>query len=265
MSVLATLLPLLAFVALTALNAFFVAAEFSLVTVDRAAVDQQVASGDETARTVRTALRGLSFQLSGAQLGITISALLTGYLAEPALACLIRPALGFLGGARAGVAHALALVIATLFSMLFGELVPKNAAIARPLSTARFTARPMVMFSALFSWLIRLLNGTANSVVRGLGVEPQQELASARSPEELGLLAAYSAKAGTVPEETALLLRRTIRFGEKRAAEAMTPRVDVVGVAGCRLGAGGAREDHGDRQQPLPGLPGEPGRDRRRA
>jgi CBS domain containing-hemolysin-like protein len=96
--------------------------------------------------------------------------------------------------------------------------------------TARFTAGPMRMFSTLFSWLIRLLNGSANWLVRRIGVEPQEELASARSPEELGLLAAYSAKAGTVSEETALLLRRTIRFGEKRAAEAMTPRVDVVGV-----------------------------------
>ncbi len=223
-------MPLLAFVALTGANAFFVAAEFSLVTVDRAAVDQLVGAGDQTARTVRRALRGLSFQLSGAQLGITISALLTGFLAEPALASLIRPLLGFLGGARGGVAHALALIVATLFSMLFGELVPKNAAIARPMPTAWFTARPMLLFSAAFSWLIRLLNGSANWVVRRLGVEPQEELASARSPEELGLLAAYSAKAGTVSEETALLLRRTIRFGEKRAAEAMTPRVDVVGV-----------------------------------
>ncbi len=89
----------------------------------------------------------------------------------------------------------------------------------------------MQLFSAVFTWLIRMLNGSANWVVRRLGVEPQEELRSARSPEELGLLAAYSAKAGALPEETAVLLRRTIRFAEKRAAEAMTPRVDVVGIA----------------------------------
>ena len=88
---------------------------------------------------------------------------------------------------------------------------------------ARVTAGPMRIFSTVFGWLIRLLNGSANWLVRRLGVEPQEELASARSPEELGLLAAYSAKAGALPEETAVLLRRTIRFGEKRAAEAMTP------------------------------------------
>jgi magnesium and cobalt exporter, CNNM family len=223
-------LPLLAFVALTAGNAFFVAAEFSLVTVDRATVDQLAAEGDAGARTVRKALRGLSFQLSGAQLGITISALVAGYLAEPALAHLIAPALSMFGSAQDSIAKALALIIATLLSMLFGELVPKNAAIARPLATARLTAGPMRVFSMVFGWLIRILQGSANALVRRLGVEPQEELASARSPEELGLLAAYSAKAGALPQETAILLRRTIRFGEKRAAEAMTPRVDVIGV-----------------------------------
>jgi CBS domain containing-hemolysin-like protein len=226
----AIVLPLLAFVALTAANAFFVAAEFSLVTVDRATVDQLADSGDPAARTVRRALRSLSFQLSGAQLGITITALLTGYLAEPALAKLFAPLLRSFGSAQEEMARFLALGLATLLSMLFGELVPKNAAIARPWPAARRTAGPMRAFSTVFGWLIHALNGSANWLVRRLGVEPQEELASARSPEELGLLAAYSAKAGALPEETALLLRRTIRFGEKRAAEAMTPRVDVIGV-----------------------------------
>jgi CBS domain containing-hemolysin-like protein len=224
-------LPLLAFAALTAANAFFVAAEFSLVTVDRASVDQLAESGDPAAVTIRKAVRDLSFQLSGAQLGITITALLTGYLAEPALAKLFGPLLRPFGTAQDDIARFLALFLATLISMLFGELVPKNAAIARPLPTARRTAGPMRAFSMVLGWLIRALNGSANWLVRRLGIEPQEELASARSPEELGLLAAYSAKAGALPAETALLLRRTIRFGEKRAVEAMTPRVDVIGVA----------------------------------
>jgi CBS domain containing-hemolysin-like protein len=124
----------------------------------------------------------------------------------------------------------LALLLATLLSMLFGELVPKNAALARPMRVALATAGPMRSFSTAFGWLIRGLNGSANWLVRRLGVEPQEELASARSPEELGLLAAISARAGALPTETATLLRRTIRFGEKRAAKAMTPRVDVVGL-----------------------------------
>jgi CBS domain containing-hemolysin-like protein len=221
-----TVLPLLAFVLLTAANAFFVTAEFSLVTVDRGLIEQDAQAGDRAARTVRSALRELSFQLSGAQLGITLAALLTGYLAEPALSRLLRP----IFGDHHALTYFVALAIATLFSMLFGELVPKNAALARPMPLARATARPQRAFTRVLRWFIRALNGSANMIVRRFGVEPQEELASARSPEELGLLAAISARAGALPEDTALLLQRTIRFGDKRAAEAMTPRVDVVAL-----------------------------------
>jgi CBS domain containing-hemolysin-like protein len=230
---LTAVLPLVVFLLLTAGNAFFVVAEFGLVTVDRAEIDKRAEQGDRRARTVRNALHELSFQLSGAQLGITITALLTGYLAEPALSRLITPLVRPLaGGVTDTAAHVLSLVLATLVSMLFGELVPKNAALARPMRAALATAAPLRTFARLFGWLIGALNGSANFLVRRLGIEPQEELASARSPEELGLLAAISARAGALPTETATLLRRTIRFSEKRAARAMTPRVDVVGLQG---------------------------------
>lgn len=214
------------FVLLTVGTAFFVAAEFALVTVDRAEIDARAATGDSAAKNVRKAQRELSFQLSGAQLGITITTLLTGYLAKPAIAELLKPI-----GISDAMAQVIALAIATLFSMLFGELVPKNAALSRPMPVALRTAGPMRTFSRVFKWVINGLNGSANWLVRRLGVEPQEELASARSPEELGLLAAISARAGALPSETALLLQRTVRFGDKRAAEAMTPRIDVVGLA----------------------------------
>ncbi|MDO3705439.1 hemolysin family protein [Micromonospora sp. C28SCA-DRY-2] len=224
-------MPLVGFLLLTGGNAFFVAAEFALVTVDRAEIDRRAAAGDGPAATVRRALRELSFQLSGAQLGITITALLTGYLAEPALARLFAPVLEPLAGSATDrITPFLALALATLVSMLFGELVPKNLALARPMPAALATAAPMRAFSRTFGWLIRGLNGSANRLVRAFGIEPQEELASARSPEELGLLAAISARAGALPPDTAMLLRRTIRFGEKRAAEAMTPRVDVIAL-----------------------------------
>ncbi|MDQ1646047.1 MAG: magnesium and cobalt exporter, family [Cryptosporangiaceae bacterium] len=179
------------------------------------------------------ALKSLSFQLSGAQFGITVTALLTGYLAQPALARLIRPALEsipVISGVANGLSATLGLIIATLLSVLFGELIPKNAALAAPMPIVRFAAPWHRLFSAVFAWIIRALNGSANWFVRRLGIEPQEELASARSPEELGLLAAISARAGALPAETAKLLQRTIRFGEKRAAEVMTPRVDVVAL-----------------------------------
>ncbi|MBW6438113.1 hemolysin family protein [Actinoplanes hulinensis] len=228
---LTAVLPLVAFALLTGGNAFFVAAEFGLVTVDRAEIDARAQAGDRRAAKVRTALRELSFQLSGAQLGITLTALLTGYLAEPAFSAIFTPVVEPVAGASTGtVTHVIALVVATLISMLFGELVPKNAALARPMGIALRTTTPLRGFSTLFKWLIAALNGTANWLVRRLGIEPQEELASARSPEELGLLAAISASAGALPAETATLMRRTIRFGEKRAAKAMTPRVDVVGL-----------------------------------
>ncbi|MGC4764932.1 hemolysin family protein [Micromonospora sp. DT46] len=224
-------MPLVGFVLLTGGNAFFVAAEFALVTVDRPEIERRATAGDNRAATVRRALRELSFQLSGAQLGITLTALLTGYLAEPALARLFTPLLRPVAGdAASRFTPFLALALATLLSMLFGELVPKNLALARPMPTALATAGPMRAFSRAFGWLIRALNDSANRLVRLLGVEPQEELASARSPEELGLLAAISARAGALPPDTAMLLRRTIRFGDKRAAEAMTPRVDVVAL-----------------------------------
>ncbi|HEY1174952.1 MAG TPA: hemolysin family protein [Phytomonospora sp.] len=222
-----TAIPLLVFVLLTAGNAFFVAAEYSLVTVDRPAIEAAAEAGDRRSRSVSAALRRLSFQLSGAQLGITITALLTGYLAQPAIARLLEPVVGFLGGAAPAVATGLAIVIAMLVSTVFGELVPKNAALARPMAIARATAAPQRVFSLVFGWLITILNGSANWLVRRMGIEPQEELATARSRHELGLLAVTSARAGTLSPEMARLLRRTVRFNEKRAAEAMTPRVDV--------------------------------------
>ncbi|BCJ26860.1 hemolysin family protein [Actinocatenispora sera] len=231
MIALSTVLPLAAFVLLTGANAFFVVAEYALVTADRATIERQASAGDRRARQVLAAFRRLSFQLSGAQLGVTLSALLTGYLAQPALAKLLRPLFDGLGGeVAANVAAVLALVIATLFSMLFGELIPKNATLAKPMGAVRAVTPILRGFSAVFGWLIRILNGSANAVVRRFGVQPQEELASARSAEELGLLAAMSARAGALPRETAMLVQRTIRFGDKRAAEAMTPRVDVVAL-----------------------------------
>jgi CBS domain containing-hemolysin-like protein len=219
------LLPLTAFVLLTVGNAAFVTAEYSLITVDRALVHEMARAGDRAAQRVEAALRSLSFQLSGAQFGITVASLLTGYLAQPALAPLFP---GF--SADSPVSAALALTVATLASMLFGELLPKNAALARPMELARITVPVQTAFSTAFRPVVVLLNGAANWVVRRLGIEPQEELASARAPEELGLLAALSARAGTLPPETAALLQRAIRFGDKRAAEAMTPRIDVVAL-----------------------------------
>ncbi|MFF0490412.1 hemolysin family protein [Nocardia sp. NPDC004068] len=230
MSVVLTVLSLVGFVALTAGTALFVAAEFSLTALERSTVEAHARDGDLRARQVRQAHRTLSFQLSGAQLGITITTLVTGYIAEPVLARLITPlctALGASEGTAQGISLAVALILATSLSMTYGELVPKNIAISAPLTTARWTAPPMIVFSAIFSWLIRFLNGSANWVVRRLGIEPAEELRSARSPQELGSLVRTSAQRGVLDQRTALVVDRSLEFGDRSAEELMTPRVKI--------------------------------------
>jgi CBS domain containing-hemolysin-like protein len=209
----------------------FVAAEFAFVTVDRAAVDRAAASGDSGAQGVQRALRTLSTQLSGAQVGITVTNLAIGFLSEPAIAELLRGPLGAVGvsgGAVRQVSIALALLLATLLTMLFGELVPKNLAIAKPLETARATQAFQRGFTAANAIPIRLLNGTANAIVRSLGIEPQEELRSARNVPELASLIGRSASEGTLDPETAGLMQRSVSFGGRTAGEIMTPRMQVA-------------------------------------
>jgi CBS domain containing-hemolysin-like protein len=230
MSVALSVLSLLGFVALTAGTALFVAAEFSLTALERSTVDAHARSGDLRARQVQHAHSTLSFQLSGAQLGITITTLITGYLAEPVLARFIHPLLGGLGLSEttaSTVSLIVALVFATSFSMIFGELVPKNIAISRPLATARATAGLQAGFSLIFRWAIHGLNNAANRIVRRVGIEPAEELRSARSPQELGSLVRASAESGVLDESTARLVDRSLRFGERTAEDLMTPRMTV--------------------------------------
>ncbi|NLE82659.1 MAG: HlyC/CorC family transporter [Rhodococcus sp.] len=234
MNVILTILSLVGFIALTAGTALFVAAEFSLTALERSTVDAAARDGDRRSRQVQHAHRTLSFQLSGAQLGITITTLITGYLAEPVLARFITPILTAVGigeSAASTTSLILALVIATSISMIYGELVPKNLAIARPLAVARATAGLHSAFSATFRWAINGLNNTANLMVRKLGIEPADELSSARSPQELGSLVENSAQRGSIDEGTALLVNRSLRFGERSAEELMTPRVKIESLA----------------------------------
>ncbi len=211
----------------------FVAAEFSFVTVDRSQVDRAAAEGDAAAIGVQKALRSLSTQLSGAQVGITVTNLAIGFLAEPAIAALIDgplEAAGVPSGAVHPVAIVIALTLSTVLTMIFGELVPKNLAIARPMPTARATQGFQRGFTAANGWLIKLLNGSANALVRRLGLEPQEELRSARSSTELASLVQRSADQGTLDVETAELMERSVEFGTRTAGEIMTPRVRTLTV-----------------------------------
>ncbi|MFG3256351.1 hemolysin family protein [Streptomyces sp. NPDC048172] len=211
-------------------NGFFVAAEFGLVTVERPDAERAAAQGDRASRAVVRALRELSFQLSGTQLGITLTSLVTGMLAEPALARLLGPPLAALGtpsGAVPGIAVVIGMLTASAVQMVIGELVPKNWAVSRPLAVARFVVRPQRLFARLFRPVIALLNAVANRIVRVFGVQPAEELASARTPGELVSLARHSARAGAIEQDTADLFVRTLSLGGLTAQRVMTPRVRV--------------------------------------
>jgi CBS domain containing-hemolysin-like protein len=220
-------------VALVLACGVFGAAEYSFVAVDRAAVEKAASEGDRQAQGVRTALRSLSTQLSGAQVGVTLTNLVIGFLAEPAIATLLETPLTSLGvpdSAVPGIAVTLGLVLATIATMIFGELVPKKLGIAVPFAVARRTQGFMRGFTTVMTWPIRVLNGSANAVVRALGVEPQEELRSARSSDELASLANRSASEGTLDTETAHLVQRSVAFGPRTAGEIMTPRVQMACV-----------------------------------
>ncbi|WP_405825792.1 hemolysin family protein [Streptomyces sp. NBC_00838] len=225
----AVLLLLLA-LALTLACAVFVAAEFALTTVERDELERAADAGERGAASALKAAKRLTFQLSGAQLGITVTSLIIGMLAEPSLSVLLRGPLEATGLPPGGVSTAatvLGVAASTVMLMVIGELVPKNWAIASPLAVAKVVAAPQRGFTACFAPLIRHLNNTANRVVRRVGLEPAEELASARTPEELVALVRHSAREGAIEKDSAELFVRTLHLSELTAENVMTPRVDL--------------------------------------
>lgn len=210
-------------VALTAGTAVFVAAEFSMVALDPAALE--VDEHDRRGRSVLAGLRNLSTQLSGAQLGITLTTVLLGYTTQPALAQLARAGLeGWLGTAAMAVSAVTALVIVNAFSMVVGELVPKNLSIAAPMATARVVVPLQRGFTAALRPVIAATNGAANGLLRLVGVEPREELTGSRSPAELAALVRRSAEQGTLEQSTATLLTNSLDFAHLTAVDVMTDR-----------------------------------------
>jgi CBS domain containing-hemolysin-like protein len=218
----------LAGVGLTIGTAVFVAAEFAFVALDQTTVQKAIEAGDTAAKPVLASLRQLSTQLSASQVGITVTTLVLGYLAQPSIGRLLRTPLAAVGVPASAVqpsATAAALVLATLFSMLFGELLPQFLGISAPLRTAKAVALPVRVFSVLTRPLITVLNGSANLVLKACGITPREGLSAARTPQELASLVRRSAEAGTLDEDTARLVTRSMTFGERTAADVMTPRV----------------------------------------
>ena len=218
---------------LLAVNAFFVAGEFGLVTVKRSRVARLAEEGDRRASRILAGLRRLSFHLSGAQLGITVSSLVLGIVAESALGPLVTPVLDWLPiseTAIPAITVVVALSIATAAQLVFGELVPKNLAITYPYPTTVRVGVPMLAVNNFFSPITRVLNASANWTVRRLGIEPREELQGVRSLEELELIIRASGEGGELTDDELSLLTRSIAFAENLTSDVMVPRVQIVGL-----------------------------------
>ncbi|WP_426623313.1 hemolysin family protein [Leifsonia sp. McL0607] len=218
---------------LTIGTGLFVASEFALVNLDRGDLEARRARGESRLTMTIAALKITSTHLSSAQLGITLTTLLTGYTMEPALSTLLHgplTALGLPDGAVVPIASVVAIAVATLLSMILGELVPKNFALALPLATAKLVIPFQTLFTTVFRPFVFILNGTANGFLRMLGIEPKEELSAARTADELSSLVRRSASAGLLEADTATLLSRTLAFASRTASDVMTPRPRVEAV-----------------------------------
>lgn len=216
---------------LTIGTGLFVASEFALVNTDRTELESLAEKGDRGLKLPIRAIKRTSTHLSAAQLGITLTTLLTGFLAEPAISTLLSPwfsSLGLQGDLKTVISTITALVLATLFSFLFGELVPKNMALAVPVKTLKGIIWFQLLFTWIFYYIIMFLNNNGNFFVRKFGVEPREELSGARSAEELSSLVLRSASLGSMEQDTANLLSRTLRLGELNASDVMTPRPKMI-------------------------------------
>lgn len=227
-------------VLLTAGTAVFVASEFALVTLDPAVVGRRGEGADSDEQpdrrdhSVRAGLRHLSTELSSAQVGITLTTILLGYTAQPALANLLAVVLGhtaLTSAVSAVLAAILALVGVNALSMVFGELIPKNFALANPYATARQVVPIQRVFTMVFRPLITVLNGSANAILRRVGIEPKEELSGARSASELAALVRRSAQEGTLDEGVATLLTNSIELDELSAVDVMTDRMRMIVLA----------------------------------
>ncbi|KFG06829.1 MULTISPECIES: hemolysin family protein [Streptomyces] len=224
---------LLAVLVLTAGTGYFVAQEFAYVSADRLALARDAAAGDRRAARALTVLERLSFMLSGAQLGITVTGLIVGFIAEPSVSALLEPALTGLGvpeGAVGGISVVLAFTAATVVQMVLGELAPKNLALAVPERLAKSLAASTLAYLKVVGPVVHVFDGAANRLLRRVGIEPVEELHHGATLEELGHLIGESHEQGELPKDTAELLDHALEFSERTLDEVMVPRVAAVFV-----------------------------------
>ncbi len=219
--------------AITALTGYFVAQEFAFMAVDRSRLKARAQAGDAAAARALAVTRRTSFMLSGAQLGITVTGLLVGYVAEPLIGAGLGELLGDVGvpiAVGVAIGTVLAVLFSTVVQMVFGELFPKNLAIARPEAVADKLALSTTIYLAVFGWLIRLFDASSNLLLRALRIEPVHDVEHSATPRDLEHIVADSRQAGELPEDLSTLLDRILDFPTRSTEHAMIPRarVDVV-------------------------------------
>lgn len=227
------LLGIVVLLSIIAANGYFVAQEFAYMSVDRARLSARAEAGDAAAQRALKVTRRTSFMLSGAQLGITVTGLLVGELAEPLVGRAIGTLLGGVGVPAAvsiSVGTVLVLAVATVVQMIFGELYPKNLAIAAPEPLARRLARSTLIYLGAFGWLITFFDHAANALLKLLRIEPVHDLDTSVTADELKQAVAESRETGDLPDDLSLLIDRILDFPDQDVEHAMIPRaqVDVV-------------------------------------
>lgn len=249
-----TVVGLIAVVVLIAANGYFVAAEFAYVAARRSKFVDAAEDGDKKSIKAIAVHKRLSFMLSGAQLGITVTSLVLGFIARPAIAAVIEgplEAVGVSESASFGVSIVIAFVLATIAQMVFGELAPKNLAIAKPEPVARAVAGSTLVFMKVAGPVITLFDGAANRLLRLVGIEPVEELHAGVSAEELDLIVDSSAESGHLTSSQAVLLERAIDFAELAASDAMVAWNKVVTIDGV-ANAGDLRDAMATRRSRFP-------------
>lgn len=234
-AVLDMLFRVIAVLALVLANGFFVAAEFSLVTVRKTRIDQLIAEGHRGARTVRRAISDPDSYIAATQLGITMASIGLGWIGEPALASMIEPAFSFLPAPlSAATAHTVAVTIAfaiiTALHIVLGELAPKTVALQHPETTALWVARPTEVFMKGFWPFIALLNGMGRATVNLFGLRAPSGHSMVHSEEELKMLVTASQEAGVLEEQEEQMLHRVFGFGDLTAGQVMTPRTEMTAL-----------------------------------
>ncbi|MFV2198016.1 hemolysin family protein [Nocardiopsis sp. LOL_012] len=224
---------LLVILVIIAANGYFVAQEFGFMAVDRSRVRARAATGDPVARRVKKVTDRTSFMLSGAQLGITVTGLLVGYVAEPMIGQGIGELLGLTGvpvATGVAVGTVFTLLFSTAVQMVFGELFPKNLAIARPEPVARWLALSTNIYLRVFGPVIWLFDQAAIVLLKAVRITPLEDVQHAATPRDLESIIAESREKGDLPAELSALLDRTLDFHERTAGHAMIPRPEVATV-----------------------------------